>query len=127
MIYLADIDGNKHEGSLSLLTNVEEPSSGTIIPETHIVAQNYPNPFNPSTVIQFSIPSKLSNNKVSLNIFDIKGELVKTLINEKLQSGNYLIEWNGSNSKNRIVTTGIYFYEIHVREQRFIGKMNLIK
>jgi len=126
-IYLADKEGNKQEGSLSLLTYVEESGNSSILPETHIVAQNYPNPFNPSTVIQFSIPSKLSNNKISLNIFDIKGELVKTLINEQLQSGNYLIEWNGTNSKNGKVTSGIYFYEIKTRDQRYIGKMNLIK
>ncbi len=126
-IYLADKDGNMQSSSLSLITDVTEPSDNSIIPTTHIIAQNYPNPFNPSTVISFAVPSKLSNKIVKLTVFNVKGEEVKILVNEVLPTGNYLVEWNGTDSKNSRTTSGIYFYEIKIAKERFVGKMNLIK
>ena len=126
-IYLADSDGNKGESSLSLLTNVNELDDNSTIPETHIIAQNYPNPFNPSTVISFVVPSKFSNEKVKLSVFNIKGEEVKLLVNEALPVGNYLIGWDGTDSKNKSVSSGIYLYEIKIANEHFVGKMNLIK
>ncbi|MBU1117125.1 MAG: DUF3160 domain-containing protein [Bacteroidetes bacterium] len=126
-IYLADVDGNKQESTLSLLTDVDEPINNPIIPQTHIIAQNYPNPFNPSTTINFAVPAKLSNKKVKLTVFNIRGEEVKLLLNQVLQAGNYLFEWNGTNNKNTKVTSGVYFYEIKISEDRFIGKMSLLK
>jgi Protein of unknown function (DUF3160) len=126
-IYLADNNGNKHESSLSLITVVDESNNNQIIPESHIIARNYPNPFNPSTIISFNIPSKLSNNKVKLTLFNIQGEVIKLLVNEVLPSGNYLVEWNGKDNYNSMVTSGIYFYEIRIADNHFVGKMNLIK
>ncbi len=126
-IYLANKDGNKQTSILSLITDVKEPNSNSIVPETHIIAQNYPNPFNPSTVISFAIPNSLSNNLVKLVIFNVKGEEVEILVNEVLPTGNYLVEWNGTDSKNSRVTSGIYFYEIKIANERLVGKMNLIK
>ncbi len=126
-IYLADIDGNKRTSNYSLITDVTKLNNSKIIPETHIVAQNYPNPFNPSTIISFAVPSKLTNRKVKLTVYNIKGEAVKLLINEALSTGNYLAEWNGTDSKNSRVTSGVYFYEIKIANERLVGKMNLIK
>ena len=97
------------------------------IPNTHVVAQNYPNPFNPSTKISFTIPSRFSTSKVVITIFDVLGNQVKELLRENLTSGNYIIEWNGQNDYNQKVATGIYFYEIRVPAERFVGKMSLIK
>ncbi|PIQ08981.1 MAG: hypothetical protein COW71_08875 [Ignavibacteriales bacterium CG18_big_fil_WC_8_21_14_2_50_31_20] len=126
-IYLANIDGNKQESTVSLVTNVDDENNKTNIPKTHIIAQNYPNPFNPSTTISFVVPAKLSNNKTKLTVFNIQGEEVKVLVNHVLPVGNYLVEWNATNNKNNVVTSGIYFYEIKIAEDRFIGKMNFIK
>ena len=127
-IYLADINGDIKTEGLSLITNVdEEGSEQPLLPETHLIAQNYPNPFNPSTKIAFNIPSRLTNSEVKLVIYDIQGNKVKELINETLPTGNYLVEWNGTSDRNQKVSSGIYFYEIHVDTERFIGKMNLIK
>ncbi len=125
-IYLADVNGNVKPEGLSLVTDVNK-NNKPLIPETHLVAQNYPNPFNPATKIAFSIPSRLTNSKVSLIVYDILGNRVKELVNETMQSGNYFIEWNGTNDKNQKVSSGIYFYEVRANTERFVGKMNLIK
>ncbi|VAX28103.1 hypothetical protein MNBD_IGNAVI01-2956 [hydrothermal vent metagenome] len=127
-IYLADINGNVKPEGLNLITGIDEnEKEDPIIPETHLVAQNYPNPFNPSTSIAFTIPSRLTNSRVSLIIYDIQGNRVKELVNETMQSGHYLIEWNGKSDLNQKVSSGVYFYEVRVNTERFVGKMNLIK
>ncbi len=127
-IYLADINGDYKTEGLSLITDTdEEGNERPLLPETHLIGQNYPNPFNPSTKISFNIPSRLTNSKTRLAIYDIQGNKVKELINETLPTGNYLIEWNGTSDKNQKVSSGVYFYEIRVNTDRFVGKMNLIK
>ncbi|MCB0732547.1 MAG: T9SS type A sorting domain-containing protein, partial [Ignavibacteriae bacterium] len=97
------------------------------IPKEIIIAQNYPNPFNPSTVIRFTIPQNLSNSPTKLTIYNIQGEVVKELLNEKLQAGTYLTKWNGDNQFGKMVSSGIYFYKIKVGEHTVVGKMNLVK
>ncbi|OPX27605.1 MAG: hypothetical protein B1H06_04645 [Candidatus Cloacimonas sp. 4484_143] len=67
---------------------------------------NYPNPFNPSTTFKFSLRS---NSQVELNIYNIKGQLVKTLINKELQAGFHSVIWNGENNSGKPATSGIYF------------------
>jgi carboxypeptidase T len=67
---------------------------------------NYPNPFNPSTTFKFSLST---NSHVELNIYNVKGQLVKTLINKEMQSGIHSIIWNGENNNKKPVTSGIYY------------------
>jgi len=81
--------------------------------------QNYPNPFNPTTVIEYQIPKK---SDVSLNIFDITGKLVETLVNENQQTGIYKVNWDASNQP-----TGIYFYKLMMEDQSKTQKMILMK
>jgi len=126
-LYLANIDGVLQESTVSLITSIDNSNDVPNIPQTHIVAQNYPNPFNPSTTISFMVPYKLSNKKVKMTIFNLKGEEIRVLVNQELSAGNYLVQWNGTNSKNNLVSSGVYFYEVKIAEDRFIGKMNLIK
>lgn len=87
-----------------------------IIPESHNeilegfkLLSNFPNPFNPETNIEFSI-QKPANIKIS--VFNIKGQHIKTLINKNFQSGLHRITWNGTNSSNCRVVSGIYFYQM---------------
>ena len=70
--------------------------------------QNYPNPFNPSTSINFSIPR---NSFVSLKIYDIKGSLVWTLVNENMNAGEYKYDYNAFK-----LASGIYLYRIQVTD-----------
>ena len=80
---------------------------------------NYPNPFNPTTTINYSLKE---NTKVSLNIYNIKGQLVKTLVNEVLPAGEHSIIWDGSDSNGNQVSSGIYFYKLNVN-----GKTEAVK
>ena len=126
-IYLTDSEGkNKGEG-LQLLTGVQNSNSKPAIPENFISAQNYPNPFNPSTVIQFTIPQNLTNERTKLTVYNIQGEVIKKLLDDKLASGTYLTRWNGQNQFGNQVSSGIYFYEVRIGKNNFVGKMNLLK
>jgi formate-dependent nitrite reductase cytochrome c552 subunit len=78
-------------------------------PTTFAVSQNYPNPFNPTTNIEFSIPNSA---RIQLNVYNILGELVKTLTNGDIVSGNYRVTWNGTNNNGTSVASGIYFYRL---------------
>jgi len=93
--------------------------------------QNYPNPFrsgklnrNGGTTIEFSL---LQANNVKLEIFNIKGQLVKTIINEMLDKGDYTIFWDGRNNNSKPVSSGIYFYKIKAAKNEISKKMLLIK
>ncbi len=88
-------------------------------PETYNISQNYPNPFNPSTKINFSLPEA---GIVRLNVYNVLGEQVKTLVNEFRNVGNHTVDFNAAD-----LTSGVYFYEISVNDFRSIRKMILIK
>ena len=97
------------------------------IPKTFSLSQNYPNPFNPSTKIKFSIPlpggvSEGRGGLVTLQIFDILGREVATLVNEKLAPGTYEVEFDGSN-----YTSGVYFYRFEARDFSETKKLVLLK
>ena len=98
------------------IENNDNPSINNVKPS---ISNNYPNPFNPVTTIKFSIPEK---STVDLCIYNIKGQKVKTLINETLKSGNHNVKWHGVNNNDKQVSTGIYFYKFKVN-----GKTHAIK
>lgn len=104
------------------ITSVEAEPQMT--PTEYSLSQNYPNPFNPSTKIRFSIPL---DEKVELKIYDILGREVVTLMRENLKAGFYTVEWNGKNSFNEKVTSGIYLYRIVAGKFVQTRKMILMK
>lgn len=126
-IYLADSTGNSRGNGPSLITSVDGDENKIIIPQSELLISNYPNPFNSTTLIVFTIPYDLTNESVELNIYDVQGSLVKTLINENLASGNYIVKWEGTTDNLQSVASGIYFYNIKVGDQIKSGKMNLLK
>ena len=85
---------------------------------------NYPNPFNPTTTIAFSLQNKES---VSLEIFNVKGQKVKTLLKNEILTGNQKILWNGKDNHGNNVGSGIYFSRIKTESETAVGKMVLIK
>jgi flagellar hook capping protein FlgD len=96
-----------------------------------ILKQNYPNPFtgskidrNSGTRIDFEL---LHDKKVDLEIYNIRGQLVRSLLNEDLIKGEYSVVWNGTDNNNRQTGSGIYFYKIKVGKQETARKMVLIK
>ncbi|MCD6440672.1 MAG: T9SS type A sorting domain-containing protein [Candidatus Marinimicrobia bacterium] len=94
------------------------------VPDYISLAQCYPNPFNQNTTIQYTLHTE---GKVTLNIYDLKGRLVKTMIDCIQKEGSYSVEWNGSDANNRKVQSGIYFYEVKLDQFKTIKKMILLK
>ena len=85
---------------------------------------NYPNPFNPSTVISFDVAVE---SIVSIDIYNIRGQKVKTLVNEPYGVGSYVVEWNGNDENDSSVASGIYFYQMRAGEFSAIRRMVLLK
>jgi hypothetical protein len=81
------------------------------IPETFTLFPNYPNPFNPSTAICYSLPISAD---IRLNIYDLKGKKVHTLINQHQSAGTFEISWNGRNDNNDHVASGVYIYRMEI-------------
>ncbi|MCL1827266.1 MAG: T9SS type A sorting domain-containing protein, partial [Candidatus Cloacimonetes bacterium] len=84
----------------------------------------YPNPFNPTTNISFSI-SKESN--VCIDVFNIKGQKVKSLLNEVVKAGKHTIVWDGKDNKDQSVSSGIYLYKMTTGDFSSVKKMVLMK
>jgi photosystem II stability/assembly factor-like uncharacterized protein len=89
------------------------------LPETFKLYQNYPNPFNPTTTIKFEIPER---SFVTIKVYDVLGGEVATIINEEKLSGNYEVEFDGSQ-----LNSGIYFYQIKAGNFVETKKMILLK
>ena len=112
MTVLAEIDLASQQG---LIPNLNKRSGSNIvidkseIPKVFALSQNYPNPFNPVTKIKYQLP-KVS--KVKLEIFNILGQKVRTLINEQKEAAYYQLKWDGLNDWGRQSSTGIYFYRL---------------
>ncbi len=87
-------------------------------------AKNYPNPFNPTTKIEFNMPKA---GHLTLKIYNVRGELVKTLIDETRAAGADHIMWDGTNSQGSNVSSGVYFYEARTAGEVQVSKMALVK
>ncbi|PIW98197.1 MAG: hypothetical protein COZ80_11805 [Ignavibacteria bacterium CG_4_8_14_3_um_filter_37_9] len=125
-VYLADSTGNTKGSGQMLFTSIEKndnPVSGM----NYLVAQNYPNPFNPSTIISFTIPDALAKQNVSLKIYSINGELIKTFFEKELPAGNYVTRWEGTNETGTAVPSGVYLYKVTAGNNFVTGKMSLVK
>jgi|GEM_PF-6358232 len=86
--------------------------------------QNYPNPFNPATQIKFSLAEKCN---VELNIYDVRGRLIRNLFKGELEAGHHHVEWNGTNNLGHNVASGIYFYQLKTEKYNVVKKMLLIR
>jgi len=91
----------------------------SLTPEHFALHQNYPNPFNPSTTVEFSVETQ---SITSLQIYDIKGRLVETLVSDNLVPGLHSVEWNASN-----VSSGVYIYKLISGSNQITKKMILLK
>lgn len=101
--------------SLALTTDINEVS----LNKEFALNQNYPNPFNPSTVISYSIPV---SEFVTLKIYDVLGNEVKTIVNEQKEAGKYQVEFNASG-----LTNGIYLYKLQAGEFTSVKKLTVLK
>ncbi len=94
------------------------------LPGEFALHQNYPNPFNPSTVITYDLAT---DSNVRLDIFDIMGRNVKTLVNEKQIGGRHIVSWDANDQFGQAVSAGVYLTRLHTGNKVFTQKMILMK
>jgi len=95
-----------------------------MLPEVFALHNNYPNPFNPITNIRYDIP-EISD--VRIDIYNINGQRVRTLVSREHQPGRYKIQWNAANDSGSPVASGMYIYKIHAKEFVSVKKLLLMK
>ena len=93
-------------------------------PRQFALDQNYPNPFNPATTIRYELPQAA---QVTLKLYNLLGQEVSTLVNERQEAGFHTILWNGRNGAGRTVASGVYFYRLEAGEFAKVKKMLLVK
>jgi len=94
--------------------------------------QNFPNPFNPSTVIRFDVPGRVegsgsTSSRVVINVYDVRGSLVKKLVDDSMPAGPAEVTWDGKSESGAAVSSGIYFLRMITGEQRHTRKMVLLR
>jgi len=92
-----------------------------VIPYKTALHNNYPNPFNPTTTISYSLKE---NSLVSLEIYNLRGQKVKTLVNAKKEKGEWTVFWNGKDENSNSVCSGIYFYRL--KTENFVQSKRMI-
>ncbi|MEA2031279.1 MAG: FG-GAP-like repeat-containing protein [candidate division Zixibacteria bacterium] len=138
-VFSADFDGdgdndlataNENSHNVSILlnqthgTDAVDDSPTEQLPSGFELAQNYPNPFNPSTTIKYSVVTK---SRVVIDIYNLLGQRVTTLV-DKVQSANtYEIQWKGKDNHGKAVATGVYFYRVKMGDYTSSKKMLLIR
>jgi hypothetical protein len=122
---VAAVDSNGYKSGFALLrfedvSGMDRPET----PEATYLSQNYPNPFNPSTTIEYYIPEKCF---IRLEVFDISGKRIVSLIEREQDSGSHLVTWNGKDGKGRSLASGIYFYRLIADRETISKKLMLLK
>jgi hypothetical protein len=104
---------------------VDDPTGAGDKPLFTSLDQNYPNPFNPQTTIAFSLKE---NAHVSLKVYNVAGQLVRTLVNENRVAGVYTdVQWDGKSDNGSLVSSGVYFYKLVTKNFSMTKKMVLLK
>ncbi len=101
-------------------------NQGPALPKSFDLAQNSPNPFNPSTSIAYSVPEG-HTSQVSLQVFDLRGRLVRSLVEARVEPGSYLVQWDGADRNGKAVGSGVYFYRLRTDGFVRTRKMVLLK
>jgi len=109
--------------SLVKITNMLS-NNELMVPKTTEIKTVYPNPFNPETTIQYSLHKA---DQVEIEIYNIKGQKVKTLVSEKQNAGNYQVTWKGKDSNGKSASSGMYFCRMKTSSKVQTRKMMLVK
>ena len=95
-----------------------------LVPLDFELFQNYPNPFNAATTISFNLPKRM---EVSVKIYNILGQLVKTVVDEEIRAGHHKILWDGRNNHGNLAATGVYIIRLEAKQNVAVKKLLLIK
>jgi hypothetical protein len=121
VVTTTDMAGNESgPASYDPLVDVQDHT-----PQHFALHQNVPNPFNPATAIEYDVPSP--GGKVTIEVFDVAGRLVKTLVSSHKSPGSWSVNWDGKDNNGRNVATGIYFYRLSALGFTRTMKMTLLK
>ena len=109
-----------------------EPLPGGILPRECFLSQNYPNPFNSNTAISYQLSGVSGRpSAVTLRVYNILGQLVRTLVDDYREAGYYKVCWNGRDDLGKEVSSGVYFYRLEVKNDRLkitkVRKMILLR
>ena len=128
-LYFGSVDGLrgwvpkvKSGGVMIGTVGINDPVNA--IPTSFALNQNYPNPFNPQTNIDFSLPK---DQNVTLSVYNVLGQNVRTLINGNMQAGIHTVRWDGRNDQGVDVPSGIYFYKMYTPEFTQTNKMLMLR
>jgi len=113
------VEGKNFNGFMDV-REIESPE----LPKSYSLDQNYPNPFNPSTTIEFKLPRR---SQVNIDIFNLLGQKVFTLLDQGCSAGSYRVDWDGSTDLGRKASTGVYFYRIRAEGYTATKKMIMLK
>ncbi|UCH62077.1 MAG: DUF4962 domain-containing protein [Fidelibacterota bacterium] len=102
----------------------DPPAGNSPAPEKFSLYQNYPNPFNPSTIINYSVAYP---GLVQLLVYDVSGQLVRTLVTGNMLAGDYSIVWDGRDRAGRPVSSGLYFYALKGGHNTVISKRSILQ
>ncbi|NIR47182.1 T9SS type A sorting domain-containing protein [candidate division KSB1 bacterium] len=103
-------------------TSVAGPDDGVV--KTFALHQNYPNPFNPETTIRYQVATP---TEVKIQVYNLVGQLVNTLVDKKLAAGDYSITWQGDDFRGQAVSSGIYFLKMKAGDFNKVRKMALVR
>ena len=117
-----------HSGNVSEYSDIVEAAvlsiDEEVVPDSYALYQNYPNPFNPVTTLRYDLPERAF---VSIRIFDIKGRIVRTLVQGTHDPGRRVVVWDATNQNGEDVSAGMYMYMIQAGKFSQVRKMLLLK
>jgi hypothetical protein len=113
-------ESQKVELNLAYLVTV----GNSVVPGRFSLSQNHPNPFNPATTMEYSLPAR---SFVALEIYNLLGQKVVTLVNQEMEAGVHQVVWDGKDSQGNKVSSGVYFYRIKADNFSEVKKMVMMK
>jgi Ca-activated chloride channel family protein len=114
----------------ALYVDPDDPSNiekTKVVPDEFKLYANYPNPFNPETTIRYNLPPDQSSYRVIIKIYNVLGELIITLRDEQQRPGMHQLTWDGRNSADQVVPSGVYFLILEAGTFKSTQKMLLVK
>jgi hypothetical protein len=121
-VMLTKVDARDSRNDLITSKLVKGAGDGT--PTAYRLEQNYPNPFNPTTTIRYEVPE---TGPVTIDVFDVLGRQVATLVDQVKEAGYYNVQWNARDYQDRPVASGMYIYRLQAGQFRSLLKMLLLK
>ncbi len=100
---------------------------GQAVPVATRLLGNAPNPFNPQTSIRFALAAADAGDRVRLRVYDVRGKLVRTLVDGALPAGEHAIVWDGRDGQGRAAASGVYLYRLETGRQALSGRMLMLK